>query len=81
VNNLTGIVERGSVVRVWGTQRDVTERRRTDETQRFLAEASEMFSSSLDYRETRVARLAVPTLADWCAVDVWRRTAPSSGWR
>src|SRR5215207_1264589 len=71
VNNLTGIVERGSVVRVWGTQRDVTERGRTDETQRFLAEASEMFSPSLDYRETlaSVARLAVPTLADWCAVD------------
>jgi len=37
----------------------------------FLAEASAMLSSSLDYRATlsSVARLAVPTLADWCAVD------------
>jgi PAS domain S-box-containing protein len=59
--------------------RDVTERkqaeeetRRSEEAQRFLAEASSVLSSSLDYHETlaAVARLAVPTLADWCAVDV-----------
>lgn len=38
----------------------------------FLAEASEVLASSLDYRATlpAVARLAVPRLADWCAVDV-----------
>jgi len=38
----------------------------------FLASASLTLSSSLDYRRTlaSVARLAVPTLADWCAVDV-----------
>ncbi|HEX7004410.1 MAG TPA: ATP-binding protein [Trueperaceae bacterium] len=38
----------------------------------FLAEASRILSSSLDYQETlvRVARLAVPRLADWCAVDL-----------
>jgi len=59
--------------------RDVTERkqaeeelRRSEQAQRFLAEASNVLSSSLNYRETlsSVARLAVPTLADWCAVDV-----------
>jgi PAS domain S-box-containing protein len=59
--------------------RDVTERkraedeiRRSEEAQRFLAEASSVLASSLDYRETlaSVARLAVPALADWCAVDV-----------
>jgi PAS domain S-box-containing protein len=59
--------------------RDVTERkraeeemRRSEEAQRFLAEASSVLSSSLDYRETlaSVARLAVPALADWCAVDI-----------
>ena len=39
---------------------------------RFLAEASRILSSSLDYRETlaKVARLVVPRLADWCVVDV-----------
>jgi PAS domain S-box-containing protein len=38
----------------------------------FLAEASELLSSSLEYRETlaRLARLAVPVLADWCAIDM-----------
>ena len=72
LNNLTGVVENGLLVRAWGTQTDVTERRRAEEAQRFLAEASDMLASSLDYRETlsSVARLAVPTLADWCVVDV-----------
>jgi PAS domain S-box-containing protein len=38
----------------------------------FVAEASELLSSSLDYSTTlaRLARLAVPRLADWCAVDM-----------
>ncbi|MBN3908262.1 MAG: response regulator [Nostoc sp. NMS1] len=38
----------------------------------FLAEASRVLASSLDYRSTltSVAQLAVPTLADWCIVDV-----------
>jgi signal transduction histidine kinase len=38
----------------------------------FLSEASRVLSSSLDYETTlrRLAHLAVPTLADWCIVDV-----------
>ncbi|HEY7068202.1 MAG TPA: cache domain-containing protein [Chloroflexota bacterium] len=38
----------------------------------FLAEASTLLASSLDYHATLVsiARLAVPHLADWCAVDI-----------
>ncbi|HZI66672.1 MAG TPA: ATP-binding protein [Thermoanaerobaculia bacterium] len=38
----------------------------------FLAEASSVLASSLDYRATlaTVARLAVPGMADWCVVDV-----------
>jgi hypothetical protein len=48
------------------------ERERAEEKQRFLADTGALLSSSLDYRTTlaSVARLAVPTLADWCAVDV-----------
>jgi len=40
----------------------------------FLAEASIELASSLDLGVTinRVARLAVPTFADWCAIDVVR---------
>src|SRR5215216_3077594 len=51
---------------------DVTERKKNEEAQRFLAEASASLSSSLDYRATlgRVARLAIPYLADWCAIDI-----------
>ncbi len=51
---------------------DATGRKQAEDAQRFLAEASDALSSSLDYRETLagVARLAVPTLADWCGVDV-----------
>ena len=72
LNNLTGIVEDGRLARAWGIQRDVTEIRRAEKMQRFLAEASDALASSLEYRATlsNVARLAVPTLADWCAVDV-----------
>jgi K+-sensing histidine kinase KdpD len=38
----------------------------------FLAEASAVLASSLDYEATlaSVARLAVPFLADWCVVDL-----------
>src|SRR5688500_1002353 len=38
----------------------------------FLAEAGTVLGSSLDYEATlaAVARLAVPTVADWCAVDI-----------
>jgi len=38
----------------------------------FLAEASRLLASSLDYEATlqRVAQLAVPSFADWCIVDV-----------
>ena len=38
----------------------------------FLAEASTLLASSLDYEETlaNVAKLAVPDVADWCTVDL-----------
>jgi PAS domain S-box-containing protein len=47
-----------------------------EQTQRermtFLAEASELLASSLDYNNTlrQVAQLSVPFLADWCAIDM-----------
>jgi PAS domain S-box-containing protein len=47
-------------------------RDRQAERSSFLAEASRLLSSSLDYEATlrSVAESAVPTLGDWCAVDV-----------
>ena len=44
-----------------------------EERQAFLAEAGWVLGSSLDYEQTLadVARLAVPRVADWCAVDIF----------
>ncbi len=52
--------------RLYAAERDARERHA------FLAEASSLLASSLDYRTTlaAVARLCVPRLADWCGVDV-----------
>jgi PAS domain S-box-containing protein len=49
---------------------DITDRKRAEDRARFLAEAGELLSSSLDYQSTlaQVARLAVPRLGDWCMV-------------
>jgi CHASE3 domain sensor protein len=62
----------GQVVRAVNVFRDVTARRQADERRAFLLRAADELSSSLDYEVTlaAVARLAVPVLADWCAVDV-----------
>src|ERR687896_526523 len=37
LNNLTGIVESGSLMRAWGTQRDITERKQAEEVRARLA--------------------------------------------
>ncbi|HEY8871105.1 MAG TPA: PAS domain S-box protein [Candidatus Limnocylindrales bacterium] len=51
---------------------DITERRDRIEQERFLAEATQLVTGSLDYLETvrRVAEIAVPRIADWCAIDL-----------
>ena len=51
---------------------DVTEMKRAKDQQMFLAEAAKVIASSLDYQTTlsSVASMAVPNMADWCAVDV-----------
>ncbi|MEH1909453.1 PAS domain S-box protein [Nostoc sp.] len=56
-----------------GIIEDISERKRVETTQQFLVEASTLLAASLDYEITleSVANLAVPTLADWCIVDVF----------
>jgi PAS domain S-box-containing protein len=51
---------------------DVTEQKRAELRAEFLSRASEVLGSSLDYEQTlrNVAQLAVPDVADWCAVDL-----------
>ena len=51
---------------------NITEVKRAQLAESFMAEASRLLASSMDYSETlrRVAQLAVPQIADWCAVDL-----------
>ena len=53
-----------------GYLRDITDRKSAADGLAFLAEASTVLASSLEYSDTLrgVARLAVPRLADWCVV-------------
>jgi signal transduction histidine kinase len=50
--------------------RDITERKRVERSQLFLAQAGALLASSLDYEQTlaSVAGLTVPDLADWSVV-------------
>jgi PAS domain S-box-containing protein len=55
-----------------GISEDITERKRIEREQQFLAEASVILSASLDYEQTlvAVAQLVVRDFADWCVVDI-----------
>lgn len=62
--------------RIYLLTREQAARAAAEEGQRrlaFLAEASTILASSIDYQTTlgNVARLAVPRLADWCTVHVF----------
>jgi len=45
---------------------------KAEAAQRFLADAGKQLAESLDYETTlaKIARLAVPAVADWCVVDM-----------
>jgi PAS domain S-box-containing protein len=51
---------------------EITARKRAEARSAFLAHAGDILDSSLDYRQTlrRVARLAVPDIADWCSISM-----------
>ncbi len=62
----------GHVLGAVTTLVDVTEPRRRETEARFLADATDLLTESLDPDESlrRLARLVVPRLADWCVVYV-----------
>jgi PAS domain S-box-containing protein len=64
--------ETGQIVGVVLVFRDVTLEKRHRVRSEFLAKAGEALVASIDLDATfaTVARLAVPTLADWCAIDI-----------
>nr|MBA2556291.1 PAS domain S-box protein [Chloroflexota bacterium] len=66
--------ENGRVILAVNVWHDVTADKREEHRQSVLAEAGELLASSLDVETTlvNVARLAVPRLADWCAIHLVR---------
>ncbi|AFY34389.1 PAS domain S-box protein [Calothrix sp. PCC 7507] len=57
-----------------GIIEDISDRKQAETAQQFLVETSTLLAASLDYEVTlaNVANLAVPTLADFCIVDIFR---------
>ncbi len=64
--------DQGEAVRMIGSAVDITERKLEEQAQRFIAQASALLETSLDQDVilNGLARLAVPTLADYCLIDV-----------
>ena len=64
--------EEGRPVGMRGVTMDISERKEAEGRLRFLAEASRVLGSSLDYETTLegLARLAVAALADYCLIDL-----------
>ena len=63
---------RGAPAGMRGVTMDISARKAAEERLRFLAEASRVLGSSLDYETTLegLARLAVEALADYCLIDL-----------
>ena len=57
---------------VIGISSDISEQKRVEQSLRFLADASATLAAVVDWQSTlqKVASLAVPYFADWCAVDI-----------
>jgi PAS domain S-box-containing protein len=62
----------GQIIGASTIARDITEHKRREQAESFLAEASTALASSLDYETTlaTAVQLAVPHFADWCSVDM-----------
>jgi PAS domain S-box-containing protein len=64
--------DNGKVLRWIGSATDIDDQKRAERTSRFIAAASRTLATLVDYQTAlqRVAELAVPDFADWCAVDI-----------
>ena len=64
----------GEVIGIGAVIMEITDRKRADDRLRLLAEAGELFSTSLDQDEiaSRIAHVGVPRLADTCNVYLLR---------
>jgi PAS domain S-box-containing protein len=69
----TPIADReGNIAMAINVIEDITDHKRAEVAQRFLSDSSAVLGSSLETAQVlrHVASLAVPEVADWCAVDV-----------
>lgn len=66
------IDQTGRVAKWYGTSTDIDDTKRAEQTSKFLADASATLADLGDPDSTlqKVAGLAVPYFADWCAVDL-----------
>jgi PAS domain S-box-containing protein len=64
--------EQGSILSIVGVSRDSTEYKQLQEANRLLAEVEALFFDAVDNEVllTTLAQLAVPEMADWCAVHL-----------
>lgn len=64
--------EQRTLISIIGIARDSTEQQQLQEANRLLAEAGALLINAVDYEAplTTLAQLAVPQLADWCAVHL-----------
>jgi PAS domain S-box-containing protein len=62
--------DEGEIAFISTIARDITERKRAEEKQTLLLEASRRLAGSLDYQETlqQLSEMVVPRLADWCMI-------------
>jgi PAS domain S-box-containing protein len=63
LNNLVGIIEEGKIVRAWGTQRDITERRLAEEERAALLAREQEARHAAERAASRTARLQAMTAA------------------
>ncbi|MCB0084478.1 MAG: PAS domain S-box protein [Caldilineaceae bacterium] len=74
ISNITVLMydESGATVGSVAINRNITERKRAESRVQFLVQASTILAGSLDYGVTlqNVAEAAVPSIADWCAIDL-----------
>ncbi len=69
---VTNLLDDPGVGALVGNYQDITERKVLEQNLQFLARASMLLSSSLDFAIIwdHLVNLAVPFIADWCSVDI-----------